>query len=292
MPEFSPRQRAEAAKAKKQPDQKKNDPNKDGNKAAVLKQLQKMYGSKTSFEALMRGKFDVTKVAKEAAGPELMAKFIVPEGNLILKAGTQIFMDQLTSYSHFLGAYGDYVEQIRKYGAYGLFWKYQEAFKKFGIKLIKEVLMKNVDDLTQLIKDEVSDDNTRDDLIKTLSEVQAELRKRENGDDVVAINNRVSSQTDITKTKDGAQLEKTISAEVNLSTPPDDYIKTFLKNHDILMETFDKKVKDEVDKKREELTDKLIELPAEANAETTGSTANPTSMVASASDPSTNKNKS
>lgn len=280
MPDFSPRRKADAPKAKKAPDPKKNEPNKDPSKSINLQSLLKMYGSKSNFDALIRGKFDVTKVPKEAAGPELMAKFIPPQ-DPIAAAGASIFMEQLTAYSQFLGAYSDYVEQIRKFGAYGLFWKYQEQFKKFDIKLIKEVLLKGVDDLTSLLSMQLPDDNNRKDQMKILVDVRSELTKREGGEDIQLIHKNVSAQTDITKTKEGAQLEKTISADAGINTPPDDYIKTFLKNNGILMETLEKKVKDEADKKRSELTDAPIEKPVDP---ATGSPAeaSPTPMVAAA----------
>jgi hypothetical protein len=280
MPDFSPRRKAEAPKAKKAPDPKKNDPNKDPSKSVNLQNLLRMYGSKGSFDALIRGKFDVTKVPKEAAGPELMAKFIPPQDQ-IAAAGAAIFVEQLTAYNQFLGAYNDYVEQIRKFGAYGLFWKYQEQFKKFDIKLIKEVLMKGVEDLSSLLAQQLPDDNDRKDQMKILLEVQSELSKRESGEDIQLIHKQVSVQTDITKTKEGAQLEKTISADAGINTPPDDYIKTFLKNNGILIETLEKRVKEEADKKRSELTDAPIEKPTEA-AETDSGAANPTSLVAAA----------
>jgi hypothetical protein len=280
MPDFSPRRKAEAPKAKKAPDANKNNPNKDPDKSVNLQSLLKMYGSKANFDALIRGKFDVTKAPREAVGPEMMAKFIPPQ-DPIAAAGAQVLMDQLTAYNQFLGAYTDYVEQIRRYGAYGLFWKYQEQFKKFDIKLIREVLIKGVDDLTGLMEEQVPDDDKRKDEMKVLLDLRSELGKREGGEDIQLIHKTVSAQTDITKTKEGAQLEKTISADAGISTPPDDYIKTFLKNNGILLETLEKRVRTEADKKRSELTDAPIEKTTD-NGVDSSAESSPTPLVAAA----------
>lgn len=265
MPEFSPKRRAEAAKAKKKPDAPKADPKKDISKNALIQKLQATFGNKQAIEMLTRGRFDVTKVPKEAAGPELMAKFIAPH-DPIAAEGTRIFMEQLTAYHQFVGAYSDYIGQIRKLSAYGLFWKYQDTFQKFGKDIMKNVLLVGIEDLGKLLTEQLPDGDERNDLIKVLQEVQSELRVRENGEDIQKINKTISSQTDITKTKDGAQLENTISADVSIDTPPDDYMKAFLKNNGILVEILEHRVKDEVDKKRGDLLGKVAE-GSEANAD-------------------------
>lgn len=265
MPEFSPK-RAEAAKAKKKPEAPKVDPKKDISKNALIQKLQATFGNKQAIEMLTRGRFDVTKVPKEAAGPELMAQFIAPADPIVAE-GTRIFMEQLTAYHQFVGAYSDYIEQIRRHSAFGLFWKYQDAFQKFGKDIMKNVLLIGLEDLGKLLTEQLPDDGTRNDLLKVLQEVQSELRVRENGEDIQKINKSVSSQTDITKTKDGAQLENTISADVSIDTPPDDYIKTFLKNNNILIEILERRVKDEVDKKRGELLGKVVDAAPEAGSD-------------------------
>ena len=270
MPEFSPNRRAEAAKAKKKPDAPKVDPKKDISKNALIQKLQATFGNKQAIEMLTRGRFDVSKVSKEAAGPELMAKFIAPSDPIVAE-GTRIFMEQLTAYHQFIGAYSDYIEQIRKHSAYGLFWKYQEAFQKFGKDIVKNVLMSGIEDLGKLLTEQLPNDGMRNDLLKVLQDVYSELRVRENGEDIQKINKTVSSQTDISKTKDGAHLENTISADISIDTPPEDYIKAFLKNNGILLETLEQRVKDEVDKKRGDLIKATVETAPEAGSEASDS---------------------
>lgn len=284
MPEFSPKRRAEAPKAKKKPDAPKVDPKKDISKNALIQKLSKTFGNKQMIEMLTRGRFDVTKASKEAAGPELMAKFIPPSDPIVAE-GTRMFLEQLTAYHQFVGAYSDYIDQIRKHSAYGLFWKYQEAFQRFGKDTVKDVLMVGVQDLGKILMQELPDDDHRNELIKILQEVQSELRVRENGEDIQKINKGVSSQTDITKTKDGAQLEKIISSEISIETPPDDYIKAFLKNNNILEEVLEKRIQDEIEKKRGDLikAQEAAEKPPEANAESsTASESNSPAPVAAA----------
>ena len=128
---FSSRRRAEAAKAKKTPEAPKKTPQKDAGKSDIIARLQHAFGNKQAIEMLTRGKFNIEKASKETAGPELMAKFVVPSDPIVAE-GTRAFLEQLTAYHQFVGAYDDYVDQIRKHSAYGLFWKYQEAFQKFG----------------------------------------------------------------------------------------------------------------------------------------------------------------
>jgi hypothetical protein len=187
-----------------------------------------------------------------------MAKFVVPSDPIVAE-GTRVFLEQLTAYHQFVGAYDDYVDQIRKHSAYGLFWKYQEGFQKFGRDIVKDVLMRGVEELGKLLTEQLPNDDARNDLLKVLQETQSELRTRENGEDVEKVNKRVSAQTDISKSKEGAQMEKTISENIDMGTPPEDYIKAFLKNNGILIETLEKSVREQVDKKRSELTDKPIE---------------------------------
>jgi hypothetical protein len=276
MPEFSPKRRAEAPKAKKKPDAPKIDPKNDISKNALIQKLSKTFGNKQMIEMLTRGRFDITKASKEAAGPELMAKFIAPADPIVAE-GTRMFMEQLTAYHQFVGAYSDYIDQIRKHSAYGLFWKYQESFQHFGKDVMKNVLMVGIEDLGKLLVEQLPDDDTRNELIKVLQEVHSELRVRENGEDIQKINKSVSSQTDITKTKDGANLENVISSEISLETPPDDYIKAFLKNNNILIEIFEKRVKDEVDKKRGDLLKETAEKTPDVSSDssTTESSASP-----------------
>ncbi|GEM_PF-2754319 len=250
MPEFSPRRRADPSKAKKKPETAKVDPKKDPSKNALLQSLSRTFGNKQMIEMLTRARFDTSRVDKKAAGPDLMEKFI-PPSNPVVAEGVRIFLEQLTAYHEFVGAYTGYVDQIKQHSAFGLFWKYQEPFQNFSRDIVQEVLIRGVDDLGKLLHEQLPDNDKRHDLEKVLQEVHSELRKREKGEDIQKVNQTVSSHTDITKSKDGAELENIISADISIDTPPEDYIKLFLKNHNILLKTLEMRVKDEADKKRD-----------------------------------------
>lgn len=264
MPEFSPRRRAETGRAKKPPEAKKTDPNADPKANAALLQLQKTFGNKQMIEMLSRAKFETDRQQKDAVGPEMLEKFQPPPDNLVLMVGTQIFTEQLTAYQQYISAYSDYVEQIRKHSAYGLFWKYQESFQHFAQDIIQDVLMRGLRDMMTLVSSELPDDSASRDMLKVLQETESELKKRESGEDVKKVNQRISIQTDISKMKEGAQLEKTISDSIDMSTPPEDYIKMFLKNNGIMLETLEKSVKEEAEALKPPATDMPVEDTAPA----------------------------